>query len=321
MMSDAFAHLLGHSALFATVIRAARIVALTDATVLILGESGTGKELLARAIHQHSLRAKQAFIPVNCAALPNTLAESLLFGHRKGAFTGAVDTQQGLLQAANKGTLFLDELGELSLEIQSKLLRFLETGEIQCVGNTQFEQINSRIITATNQNLAEAVKTGRFRQDLFYRLNIVPLELPPLRQRLDDVELLLNTLTQQVAKKYKTPAPNYTKTTVKQLKRYTWPGNVRELRNFCERMVIFHTGEEITPQCLPSEISTASEALMDTPILFQLPEQGIQLEEVERGFIQQALSKTAGNRSQAARLLGLSRDTLLYRMKKYALDG
>ncbi|OUD13152.1 sigma-54-dependent Fis family transcriptional regulator [Thioflexithrix psekupsensis] len=321
-MSDAFAHLLGHSALLATVIRAARIVALTDATVLILGESGTGKELLARAIHQHSLRAKQAFIPVNCAALPNTLAESLLFGHRKGAFTGAVDTQQGLLQAADKGTLFLDELGELSLEIQSKLLRFLETGEIQCVGNTQFEQINTRIIAATNQNLAEAVQAGRFRQDLFYRLNIVPLELPPLRQRVDDVELLLNTLTQQMSKKYNTASPNYTKTTIKQLKRYTWPGNVRELRNFCERMVIFHTGEEITPQCLPPEmVNTPTESLLDTPIVFQLPEQGIQLEEVERVFIQQALLKSAGNRSQAARLLGLSRDTLLYRMKKYALDG
>jgi transcriptional regulator with PAS, ATPase and Fis domain len=321
-MSDVFADLLGYSSAFATVIRAARIVALTDATVLILGESGTGKELLARAIHQHSSRAKQPFIAVNCAALPNTLAESLLFGHRKGAFTGAVDSQQGLLQAAHLGTLFLDELGELSLEIQAKLLRFLESGELQIVGNTKFEQVNTRIITATNQNLIEAVKVGRFRQDLYYRLNIVPLELPPLRERLDDLELLLMALTRQLTEKYQSDAPYYPKTIIKQLKRYHWPGNIRELRNICERMVIFHAGEEITPLCLPPEISMSqTEVLTDSPITFQLPEQGIELEQVERTFIEQALSKTAGNRSQAARLLGLSRDTLLYRMKKYALDG
>ncbi len=319
-MADAFAKLLGNSPAFATVIRAARIVALTDATVLILGESGTGKELLAQAIHQHSQRAMHPFIAVNCAALPTQLVESLLFGHRKGAFTGAVESQQGFVQAAHQGTLFLDELGELPLEIQAKLLRFLETGAVQSLGKTQAEQVNTRIIAATNQNLAEAVKNGRFRQDLFYRLNIVPLELPPLRQRLEDLEILLTVLTQQLAEKYQTLAPNYNKATIKHLKRYAWQGNVRELRNFCERMVIFYHGQEIVPLHLPSEILATPQSIEENPVLFELPEQGIQLEEVEKRFIQQALLKSAGNRSQAARLLGLSRDTLLYRMKKYALE-
>ncbi len=316
-MSDFFdKQLLGKSGEFCTVIRAARIAAITDVTLLLLGESGTGKELLAQAIHQHSNRATKPFIAINCAALPEALAESELFGHIKGAFTGAISDQQGRIQAANAGTLFLDEIGELPLNIQAKLLRFLDSGECQVIGKTQIEKINTRILAATNRNLYTQVQQGKFRQDLYYRLNIVPLELPPLRKRIDDLEMLLNNFTKQLAEHHNLAAPNYPKQTIKYLRQYKWSGNIRELRNFCERMLILFSGKTITIQHLPKEFQ---EKQFETNALC-LPETGINLKNFEIQMIKQALEKTYGNRSQAARLLGLTRDAFLYRIKKYMID-
>jgi transcriptional regulator with PAS, ATPase and Fis domain len=316
-MSDFFdKQLLGNSGEFCTVIRAARIAAITDVTLLILGESGTGKELLAQAIHQHSNRVDKPFIAINCAALPETLAESELFGHTKGAFTGAISDQQGRIQAASGGTLFLDEIGELPLNIQAKLLRFLETGECQVIGKTQIEKINTRILAATNRNLYTQVQEGKFRQDLYYRLNIVPLELPPLRKRIDDLEMLLHSFTKQLAQHHNLAAPIYPKPTIKYLRQYKWSGNIRELRNFCERMLILFSGKTITIQDLPQEF----QAKQSETHAFTLPETGINLKNFEIQMIKQALQKTYGNRSQAARLLGLTRDAFLYRIKKYMIN-
>ncbi|WP_353571758.1 sigma-54 dependent transcriptional regulator [Candidatus Albibeggiatoa sp. nov. BB20] len=321
-MTNAFQQLLGTSAEFANTLRAAEIVARTDATALLLGESGTGKELLAHAIHAHSLRANKPFIIINCAALPEQLVESELFGHRKGAFTGAIQHQQGKIQAAQGGTLFLDEIGELPLSIQAKLLRFLESGECQPVGQQQMEKVDTRVIAATHRDLYALSQTGEFRQDLYYRLNIVPLELPPLRKRSEDICLLINLITQQLADKHQLSAPIYSKATLKLLKQHSWQGNIRELRNFCERMLILLSGQTIEPSNLPHDFQakTTFSNLKISLGQFELPEAGIDLQDLEQQMIQQALSKTYGNRSQAARLLGLTRDTLLYRMKKYAIS-
>lgn len=316
-MSTAFASLIGEASEFMTVLRAARIIAATEVTVLILGESGTGKELLARAIHQYSRRAEGIFTVINCAALPEALAESELFGHRKGAFTGADAHQLGRIQATQGGTLFLDEIGELPLAIQAKLLRFLETGECQPLGKTQVERVDTRILAATHRDLAAEVKAGRFRPDLYYRLNIVPLALPPLRQRRGDIKLLLHQLTEQLATHHQLTMPRYSRAAVKWLEAYAWPGNVRELRNFCERMVIFHSGQTIEPEHLPQEWQIETVSWENSLSPFALPETGLKLVDLEVSMIQQALARTRGNRSQAARLLGLTRDTLLYRMKKY----
>lgn len=321
-MSDFFdKHLLGQSSEFCTVIRAARIVAMTEVTTLILGESGTGKELLAQAIHHHSHRIKGPFIALNCAALPESIAESELFGHRKGAFTGAISDQPGRIQAAEGGTLFLDEIGELPLSIQAKLLRFLETGECQVVGQTQIDKVNTRIIAATNRDLYAQTQAGKFRQDLYYRLNIVPLELPPLRHRLDDLEKLLLIFTKRLAQQHDLPMPNYAPATLKQLRNHAWPGNIRELRNFCERMLILFSGKTITTTNLPREIQPPKTINVSSSTGgFSLPDNGINLQALEIEIINQALHKTYGNRSKAARLLGLTRDTLIYRIKKYAIE-
>lgn len=311
--------MLGQAPEFQSVQRAMRIVSATDATVLITGESGTGKELLAQALYESSRRRDKPFITVNCAALPVQLAESELFGHRRGAFTGASSDSVGKMQAANGGTLFLDEIGELPLAVQAKLLRFLETGECQPVGQPMSQRVDVRVIAATNRDLSLSVKEGGFRSDLYYRLYVVPLELPPLRERPGDVPLLMRGLTEQLSNQYGLLPPRYSKASMKVLNGYSWPGNVRELKNFCERMLILFAGRSIEPSNLPAEFR--QQHTPGTPVAdgFELPDQGIRMEELEVSLIEQALSKTAGNRSSAARLLGLSRDTLLYRMKKYAI--
>ena len=312
--------LLGQSPEFRAVVRSAQIAAATDVTVLVLGESGTGKELLARAVHDESKRRERPFVTINCAALPESLAESELFGHRKGAFTGAVSDQPGRIRAADGGTLFLDEVGELPASIQAKLLRFLESGEIQAVGESTVHRVDVRILTATHRDLYTQVKEGRFREDLYYRLNVVPLELPSLSHRTGDIRLLLNRLTTSLANQYGLELPRYSAQTLSALDQYRWPGNVRELRNFCERMVVLFNGRTVEPSNLPQEIRESTRNLTGSD-LFTLPDEGIRLEELEQQMIRQALSKTAGNRSRAARLLGLTRDTLLYRLKKYAIEA
>ncbi len=318
---NAFHHtLLGHSPALQAVIRTAHLLAPTDVTVLILGESGTGKELMAHALHRESRRASGPFVAINCAALPEALAESLLFGHRRGAFTGAVADEAGHIRASQGGTLFLDEIAELPLALQGKLLRFLESGECQVVGSSTLTHCDTRIIAATNRNLPEHIKSGHFRADLYYRLNVVPLEIPPLRSRVSDLPLLVQHLTTQLARQHGVTAPRYAPATLAQLQRYPWPGNVRELRNLCERMVVLCAGRTIEPGHLPIEFSAKHPS--PTPgSVFDLPAGGIVLDDLEADIIRQALAQTRGNRSHAARLLGLSRDTLLYRIKKYALVG
>ncbi|MET0089332.1 MAG: sigma-54 dependent transcriptional regulator [Candidatus Thiodiazotropha sp.] len=313
--------MLGKAPEFQTLIRAMRIVSATDATVLVTGESGTGKELLAQAIHENSHRRGKPFITVNCAALPTQLAESELFGHRKGSFTGATGDNIGKVQAAHGGTLFLDEIGELPVAVQAKLLRFLETGECQTVGHARTQKMDVRVVAATNRDLALSLNEGTFRSDLYYRLNVVPLELPPLRERNGDVDLLLSGLTTQLSETYRLRPPVYSKSVLKLLNSYAWPGNVRELKNLAERMLILFSGKRIEIENLPSEFRALprQKALGDGQ--FVLPDQGISMDQLEANLIQQALMKTLGNRSKAARLLGLTRDTLLYRMKKYAIES
>ena len=307
----------GRSPEFQAVTRSAQVAAATDVTVLLLGASGTGKELLAQALHEESRRREGPFVTINCAALPENLAESELFGHRKGAFTGAVADHSGRIRAADGGTLFLDEVGELSPAIQAKLLRFLESGEVQAIGETGTRRVDVRVVAATHRDLFSLVREGAFREDLYYRLNVVPLEVPALKDRTGDVALLLDRLTGEIAGQHGLEAPRFSKAAVKALEGYAWPGNVRELRNFCERMVVLLPGQAVEPSNLPREMLAGNRGGAKRP--FSLPEDGIRLDELEQEMIRQALDRTGGNRSRAARLLGLTRDTLLYRIKKYAL--
>ena len=311
--------LLGNAPEFRAFVRSAQVVAATDVTVLVLGESGTGKELLAQALHRESRRAQQPFITINCASLPEPLAESELFGHCKGAFTGAVNDNPGRIRAAHGGTLFLDEVGELPLAIQAKLLRFLESGDVQSVGTTRTERVNVRLVAATHRDLYAQVQQGSFREDLYYRLNVVPLEVPALRERHGDVRQLLTHITASLATQHGLPAPQYGRDALKLLDQYHWPGNVRELRNLCERMVVLFGGRQVGAENLPHEVRRGP-ASGSGSRQFTLPDDGIRLDELEQQMIRQALARTLGNRSRAARLLGLTRDTLLYRLKKYAID-
>ncbi len=309
-------NVVGSSPALEAVLRNARMVAVTNVTVLILGETGTGKELLTEAIQQNSTRAQQPFVKINCAALQESLAESELFGHTKGAFTGALSDSSGKLQAADGGTVFLDEIDSLDMPLQGKLLRFLESGECQVVGKTHPDRVDVRIIAATNSNLSEKVSQGLFRKDLFYRLNVVPLELPALRERGSDINSLIDYFIGITAKQHDLAKPTLTKAAYSRLKSYRWPGNVRELKNVCERLCILCQGQTIDIGNLPMEItSTPSSATHG----FSLPEKGIDLEILEKDLICQALRRTNGNRSKSARLLGISRDTMLYRINKYNL--
>ena len=309
--------MLGQSAEFENIQRTAKIMAATDVTVLIQGESGTGKELMAKFVHSHSKRHSTPFITINCAALPEALAESELFGHCKGAFTGATNDQQGRIQSAHNGTLFLDEVGELPLNIQAKLLRFLENGECQTIGQTKTDKVNVRVVAATNRDLFKEVENGNFREDLFYRLNVVPLSLPPLRDRLNDIAPLISQLSAQIAVKHCLNVPRFSVKAIEHCEKYSWPGNIRELKNFCERMVILLSGKTVDVDNLPSEIKGIQKVKISNP--FTLPENGIVLEQVEAQLINQAMDKSLGNQSKAARLLGLTRSALLYRIKKHAL--
>ena len=312
-----FDDILTRSPVLEAVLRSAHLIAQTDASVLITGESGTGKELVAHAMHAASPRHQQPFIAVNCAALPETLAESLLFGHRKGAFTGADNNHAGLLTAADGGTLFLDEIGELPLNLQAKLLRFLESGEILPLGDAQAKRLNVRVFAATHRDLFTLAERGEFRRDLFFRLNIIPVELPALRERKEDIELLLNHFLQQFASQHQLPRASFDKPARQQLLRHAWTGNVRELRNLCERCSILLAGREIGVTNLPHELRNPGEPARSTS--FSLPMHGVNLDELERDLLNQALERTQNNKTHAAKLLGISRDALNYRLKKQSL--
>lgn len=312
-----FNSIIGQSPALESLLRSASIAAMTDVTILIKGETGTGKEVLATALQQSSPRADKPFITLNCAALPESLIESELFGHRKGAFTGAISHHMGLFQAADGGTLFLDEINSLPVSIQAKLLRFLDSGECLAVGDTRPYKVNVRIIAATNTDLVKQIAAGEFRQDLYFRLNVVPMELPTLSQRPEDIEPLIKHFLTLFSKTHAIEPPKFSRQALKILKAYAWPGNIRELRNLCERLSILLAGKTIEAENLPFEYTRDFSEDRSTETGFKLPEGGVQLETLEADLIYQALNRTQGNRSQSARLLGLSRDTLLYRMRKH----
>ena len=314
-----FNSIIGKSPAFESLLRSARIVAATDVTVLIKGETGTGKEVLATAIQQTSSRINKPFVILNCAALPEGIIESELFGHKKGAFTGATSNKLGIFQTAEGGTLFLDEVNSLPLAMQAKLLRFLETGECFAVGDIKPYQVNTRIIAATNADLNQQIDLGKFRQDLFFRLNVVPLELPPLKERKEDIDALIKHFLSHFSTMHNLRQPKFSKPAIKKLQGYQWPGNIRELRNLCERLSILLAGRTIEAENLPREFSTCSSSHSIIEGAFKLPTLGLKLEKLEADLIHQALTRTNGNRSKSARLLGISRDTLLYRIQKHGI--
>ena len=308
--------LVGDSDSMQAVKHLAERVAPTPATVLIQGESGTGKELVAQAIHALSARVGRPFIRVNCAALTETLLESELFGHEKGAFTGAHARKTGRFELADSGTLFLDEIGELSFNVQAKLLRVLQERSFERVGGEKTIQVDVRIIAATNRDLLKEAQEGRFREDLYYRLNVFPISLPPLRDHREDIA----TLTEHFLEKLRTYGGIKTLSpeVLSQLMTYTWPGNVRELENIVERMVIISQGAVIGRDSLPL-FDTCLRATKNTES-FILPLEGVSLEDIEKSFLQQAMEQTGGNQSHAAKRLGLSRHAFLYRIEKYGID-
>jgi transcriptional regulator with PAS, ATPase and Fis domain len=303
-----------------------RRVAPTDATVLITGESGTGKELVAAALHRLSSRAAGRFVPVHCGAIPEELLESEMFGHERGAFTGAVQSRVGRFKLADGGTIFLDEIGEMSPKLQVKLLRVLENGRFEAVGSVVTQQVDVRIIAATNRALDEAVTARQFREDLFYRLRVVPIEIPPLRRRREDIPLLVNgVLTQLTAKGL--PRFEVTPAAMELLERYPWPGNVRELRNVLEQMVVLGRSEHvIDARDLPAHLVASRELGENGSAMpWQFGAGGIdfyhEMEVIEDRIIAQALRLSGGNKKEAARLLRVNRTTLLEKLKRKRAQG
>ncbi len=291
----------------------ARKVAETDSTILIRGESGTGKDLIARAIHNYSRRLGSPFVALNCAALPESLLESELFGHTRGAFTGAVKEKVGLFTAADTGTLFLDEIGETSPGIQVKLLRALEDQSITPVGATQPVNVDVRLLAATNADLDEAVKSGRFRADLFYRLNVITIFLPPLRERLDDLPELMTHFLNRASTRLKLPKKTISPAALKLLRRYRWPGNVRELQNILERAVLLSKGTTIDPSDIPEKLHQEAPA---APVEDTSPESPT-LESIEKAYIYWVLNQTDWNKSKTAEILGIDSSTLYRKINKY----
>lgn len=310
---------LGDSPAMVSLNQMIRTVAMSDATVLILGESGTGKELVARAIHLLSPRSEGPMIPVNCAAIPEELLESELFGHVRGAFTGAVRDRMGRFQLADGGTIFLDEIGDMSPKLQVKLLRVLEDQQVEPVGSTKSIGVNVRILTATNQDLEQNVEHGTFRKDLFYRLNVIPIRVPPLRERREDVPLLAAYFAERFARTGKRALIRFTAAAMASLCAYSWPGNVRELEHLVERLGILHAGEEIDVGHLPEKI-LGERTIMAPEVVLDFPDEGIELnrlvDQYETALIAEALRKTGGRKSKAAALLRIKRTTLVERMKK-----
>ena len=316
-----FENIIGDNEKMQKVFETIEKVADTNSTILILGESGTGKELVAKAIHYNSDRREGPFVPVNCAAIPGELLESELFGHEKGAFTNAISTRIGRFELANGGTLFLDEIGDMNPILQSKLLRVLQERQFERIGGIKSIKTDIRVIAATHQDLKKAVQREKFREDLYYRLNVIPIKIPPLRDHKSDISLLVNHFLNQFSKTKKKKIVGISKDSMEKLMEYDWPGNVRELENIIERMVILTNNEMISLEDLPEKIQSLTK--MHSPNSFEIPEVGLSLDtavnEFERQLILQALNKTGWVKNKAAQLLNLNRTTLIEKIKRQNL--
>lgn len=308
-----FGNIIGSSRPMRELFETLALVAPSDATVLITGESGTGKELVANAVHQNSPRSDGPFVKVNCAALHENLLESELFGHEKGAFTGAAEQRKGRFELAHKGTLFLDEIGDMSPTTQAKILRVLQEGEFERLGGTKSIRVDVRLIAATHKDLQQMVAEGSFRQDLFFRLSVVPLELPPLRERAEDIPTLAGHFLEKYSAKNRKDIRGLHPEALDALLAYAWPGNIRELENTLERAVILCLGEQITLRELPVAVRQAA-ASSERPFALR---PGHTLKEMEEDLIRATLARTDGNRTRAAEILGISRQTLQNKLKEY----
>lgn len=311
--------IVGRSEAMQRIFNMVRKIAATDSTVYIHGESGTGKELIAHAIHKHSHRGQGPFIKVNCSALAESLLESELFGHEKGAFTGAIKRKLGRFELADGGTLFLDEIGDISATTQLKLLRVLQERQIERVGGEETVKVDVRVVTATNKDLKAEVEAGRFREDLFYRLHIIPLDLPPLRERREDVPLLIDHFVQKLAKRTRSQVEGLSQDALQLLMRYPWPGNVRELENVIEHAMVFAEGDKIQAQDLPPIVSGRHQ-----DDLLQIPDGDRALPDIldalEHQLILRAFKKAKGVKTETARLLGIKPSALYYKLEKYSID-
>ena len=313
-----FTDIIGTSDKMQKVFRTVQKVAVTDSTVFVEGESGTGKELVARAIHQASRRADGPFIKVNCGALTETLLESELFGHEKGAFTGAIRTKMGRFELADGGTLFLDEIGDVPPSMQVKLLRALQEQEFERVGGEATIKVDTRVVSATNKNLEKEVAEGRFRQDLYYRLHIIPIQLPPLRERRDDIPLLAAHFIEKLRKRTNQNVHGISDAALGRLMAYSWPGNVRELENVIEQSLVFAEGDHIAIDALPEFLQGPAEGdRLNVPREMSLPEI---LDDLERQLILKAFEKAKGVKTETARLLGIKTSALYYKLDKYSIS-
>ncbi len=315
---DRFGEIIGRSPVMQRLYRTIEKVAATDATVLITGESGTGKELVARTLHRASRRAGQRFVAVNCAAIPETLIESELFGHERGSFTGAHRRRAGRFEEADGGTLFLDEIASMPVPLQATLLRVLQDKRVTRLGGSGEVEVDVRVVAASNQDLPELAAAGGFREDLYYRLNVVPVALPPLRERREDIPLLVSRFVEAAAAEHGAAVRSLDSAILRCLMEHGWPGNVRELANVVERLVLLAENGQADPADLPPEIREPS-ASAGCP--FRLPANGLQWDAVESGLLRQALDRAGGNRAAAARLLGLGYKTFLYRLEKYGISA
>jgi two-component system NtrC family response regulator len=312
-----FENVIGSSDRFAQTIAKAGRAAETDATVLITGETGTGKEVLAKAIHFRSQRKDRPMVTVNCGSIPAELLESELFGHVKGSFTGAVTHKQGKVEAADGGTVFLDEIGEMPFPLQVRVLRLIQEREIDKIGSVAPTKIDVRIIAATHRNLEAMVEDGTFREDLYYRLVVVPIQIPPLRERSSDILEMVPFFFEKYKQKHGRPSLRLPQDLLPAFSAYRWPGNVRQLENVIERLIVLCDGTEVTMNDLPEPMRTAAES--DELVHIALPPQGLDLEAVEKELISKALLKFGGNQTRAAAYLNLSRKTLLYRLEKFGI--
>jgi len=319
-----FQHMVAESPAMREVLHLVRRVARSEAsTILITGESGVGKGLVARALHFEGAHVERPFMHITCTALPETLLESELFGHEKGAFTDAKIQKKGLFELADGGTVFLDEIGDLSMSLQGKLLRFLEDKIFRRVGGNRDIQVSVRIIAATNRSLDQEVAEQRFRRDLYFRLRVIPLEIAPLRERVEDIEPLVGRFIQHFNTEFAKAVQGVEPDALQLMQRYGWPGNVRELRNAIERAILLADEDWLSALDLPAEIRAGGNGPSSSqPAVghFELPQGGVVLDEVEKDLLRQALERTNGNRTRAARLLGINRDRIRYRIRKFELD-